>query len=396
MHVSEMCRFKRSFELMAIFAISFVVFLAPAVAAEVSDWSPTDNNNNATPPSGWPEGMNPSQVNDTGRAMMGAIRRWQINGTIDNKTGAITTDGAASIAQSQAVTAYSIYNPTGAGPYYDAVRAVLINPVSSATQNTNAFGAYFQNNQVTTPTHGGAVGVFSFGIGNAADTSSWGGNTLMSSKVGGGAGIVLYGWESDFQANNTTDTVLGYIMAGSSTVQPASAVAFQINSLSVQSPGLAKWTYGFSCADGTTGNLGVCKYVGAQATTGANTPSQLMWFGYRDASNVFQKYQLNVDASGSFHFTDSAGAGANHSFYFDSLLNIKNSGSIQVGGFNAGDTGAGTFSLAKVAPPSVAPGAGWATIFATSGTNAGTCALEVIAGTSTSPQKFQDNIGAGC
>jgi hypothetical protein len=44
--------------------------------SEVSSWSPTDASNNLTPPDGWPEGMQPSGVNDCGRMMMGAIRRW--------------------------------------------------------------------------------------------------------------------------------------------------------------------------------------------------------------------------------------------------------------------------------------------------------------------------------
>ena len=43
---------------------------------EVSSWSATDASNNLTPPDGWPEGMQPSGVNDVGRMMMGAIRRW--------------------------------------------------------------------------------------------------------------------------------------------------------------------------------------------------------------------------------------------------------------------------------------------------------------------------------
>src|SRR6266566_2318146 len=70
MHVSEMCHLARGFGLMAIFAIRC------ASAAEIVDWSATDGSNNATPPAGWPEGMNPAQVNDTGRAMMGAVKRW--------------------------------------------------------------------------------------------------------------------------------------------------------------------------------------------------------------------------------------------------------------------------------------------------------------------------------
>ena len=44
--------------------------------AELNDWDVVDANNNAAPPNGWPEGMNYSEVNNTGRADQGKIKRW--------------------------------------------------------------------------------------------------------------------------------------------------------------------------------------------------------------------------------------------------------------------------------------------------------------------------------
>ena len=43
---------------------------------DISTWNPVDNSNTTAPPDGWPEGMAPSAVNNSARAMMGAIRRW--------------------------------------------------------------------------------------------------------------------------------------------------------------------------------------------------------------------------------------------------------------------------------------------------------------------------------
>lgn len=43
--------------------------------SDVSTWSPTDDANTAAPPAGWPEFMMPSMVNNSARAMQGAIRR---------------------------------------------------------------------------------------------------------------------------------------------------------------------------------------------------------------------------------------------------------------------------------------------------------------------------------
>jgi hypothetical protein len=62
--------------------------------AELSDntnWSETDSSNNQTPPNGWPSAiMNPSQVEPTARAMMGAIKRFW-----DRMNGTITSGGSA-------------------------------------------------------------------------------------------------------------------------------------------------------------------------------------------------------------------------------------------------------------------------------------------------------------
>ena len=41
-----------------------------------SNWNENDTNNNQPAPDGAPEGMSPSGVNDTIRAVMGAVKRW--------------------------------------------------------------------------------------------------------------------------------------------------------------------------------------------------------------------------------------------------------------------------------------------------------------------------------
>jgi hypothetical protein len=53
--------------------------------SDVDTWSPIDESNTAPPPNGWPEFMLPSAVNNSARAMMGAVRRMydkQVDGTI--------------------------------------------------------------------------------------------------------------------------------------------------------------------------------------------------------------------------------------------------------------------------------------------------------------------------
>ncbi len=248
-----------------------------------------------------------------------ALNRLTANPLVGALTSPFSADGAlfSTATQPGATVPILITEAGGLGPYYDGIRSVVINPAGTITQNTNAIGAYFFNDQAVSPTHGGAVGLFSFGLNRALNGSSWGGNTLMVTKIGP-AGQAIYGWELDFLNNNTTDTVLGVIIAGSSPVQPAVAIGVQINSLSVQSPGTAMWTYGFACSDGVIS--GACQYIGAAATSGSNIGSQFINMGYRDGSGVFQTYATSVDTAGNLNIADSSVA--SHKVVFSNALSL--------------------------------------------------------------------------
>lgn len=56
----------------------------------------------------------------------------------------------------------------------------------------------------------------------------------------------------------------------------------------------------------------------------------------------------------------------------------------------------GTVLPKLASAPTAAPGAGLTNIFAVAGTNAGTCKLQMLAGTSTTPVTIVDNVGSGC
>lgn len=65
-----------------LFVLSSTFVIAPLCAAfpvradDISNWSEIDDNNNRSPPNGWPAGMLPTEVEPTARAMMGAIKRF--------------------------------------------------------------------------------------------------------------------------------------------------------------------------------------------------------------------------------------------------------------------------------------------------------------------------------
>lgn len=126
---------------------------------DVSSWSPVDESNTSAPPNGWPEGQATNTVNNCGRMMMGAVRRFydqllagaltlaglNVSGTVSagniTTSGNVTADGA--ITANGAITAGG--NITSSGNVY-------------AT-------GYFSDNIAVIDSTGGAVLVYKKGGG---------------------------------------------------------------------------------------------------------------------------------------------------------------------------------------------------------------------------------------
>jgi microcystin-dependent protein len=95
-----------------------------------SNWSETDASNNTPAPDGAPEGMFPSGVNDTLRAVMGATKRWY-DWSIPKITGGTST-------------AYTLAYSVAPGALLDGmVHVVQFNATNgnAATLNVNSLGA---------------------------------------------------------------------------------------------------------------------------------------------------------------------------------------------------------------------------------------------------------------
>jgi hypothetical protein len=96
-----------------------------------SSWSEIDASNNQTPPAGWPEGMQPSSVNNSARAGMGATKRFW------NRINAVKTTAGSS-------TAYTLSYDVAAASYYDGeIFTFVVNATcgASPTLNINGLGA---------------------------------------------------------------------------------------------------------------------------------------------------------------------------------------------------------------------------------------------------------------
>jgi hypothetical protein len=100
----------------------------------LNDWATVDANNNATPPDGWPENtMDYSDVNNTGRAVQGTLKRYfaDINGSLD----------AGGIADVYTLS----LNESGYGAYFDGMIFACTIPVTNLTTtptlDVNGIGA---------------------------------------------------------------------------------------------------------------------------------------------------------------------------------------------------------------------------------------------------------------
>lgn len=98
-----------------------------------SSWSEIDASNDAVPPSGWPEGMAPSDVNNSARSQMGGEKRWW-----DRSNATQTTTGTS--------TAYVLTYAATESALYDGEETSFVVHTSSGptpTLNRDGLGAKF-------------------------------------------------------------------------------------------------------------------------------------------------------------------------------------------------------------------------------------------------------------
>lgn len=96
-----------------------------------SSWSETDSSNIQNPPNGWPEAMQPSSVNNSARAGMGATKRFW------NRINAVKTTAGSS-------TSYTLTYDEAASQYYDGeIHSFVVDEANGAspTLNINGIGS---------------------------------------------------------------------------------------------------------------------------------------------------------------------------------------------------------------------------------------------------------------
>jgi len=293
--------------------------------SEVSSWSNTDAGNNLTPPDGWPEGMQPSGVNDCGRMMMGAIKRWYdtVTAGIANAmpisggtfTGAIVAPGITSTGNIDAT------DIGGRNLYVQNVTAAVDISASrdiTATRNVNGAFVYSSgdmNAAGNITANNGFYGNYIHSNGNIVADSQVGAATLNVSStatVGGNVtaggvysnGVVSAVSSVSAQSANITDSIacnlivanayvntVTYQLGGANFSTRGSDAAGAYNAIYDGAGGAAFVAYGpggsyYRCDNAhfftnRTATLNICRF---QAGDGNCINASGLWNSVSDAS----------------------------------------------------------------------------------------------------------------
>ncbi len=215
--------------------------------AALNDWQIVDANNNATPPDGWPENtMQYSEVNDTGRAVQGTLKRFyaDVNGSLS----------AGGVANAYTLT----LNETGYTSYFDGMYFACKIPASNtgaSTINVNSIGV-----QAIKARDGSDLTSGILDAGGIYEFRYDGVNFQLMGTLGGDVGVT----QATITNSDSVDLVDTNVALRVGAVDPDTAQHIEVSPSEVQSK-----------ADATTASvldlnpLGGKVNVGAQSGTGA-------------------------------------------------------------------------------------------------------------------------------
>jgi hypothetical protein len=166
--------------------------------ADISAWSPLDESNTASPPNGWPEGMQPSGVNNSARAMMGATRRFYDNlangsfvfssitcsGIITG--GTVNSTGGMNVAGTLTGAAVSVVTLTG-GTVNSTGNINAAGTITGDTVNSNGdmnVAGTLRGNQIISNGDMSAVGTFTGGVVNSTGSITAGLDVNVGRNLG--------------------------------------------------------------------------------------------------------------------------------------------------------------------------------------------------------------------
>jgi len=205
--------------------------------ADISAWSPVDESNTAAPPAGAPEGMAHSAVNNTMRAMMGAVRRfydWTTTNIValqnslanylpisgGSLTGPLGTPGLYVSGDANVSGGLGVAGNSGLAAV-SATSLVVTNGVTADSVSTNTVTA----NSVSASNHTSGVGV-NYYSNTEHNFRDLGGSISYAVFLSSGTYNVSGSWATFSDAALKTD-VLPYTTRGLAAVLALRPVSFR-------------------------------------------------------------------------------------------------------------------------------------------------------------------------
>lgn len=269
----------------------------------LNSWETVDANNNATPPDGWPENtMQYSEVNNTGRAVQGTMKRFfaDVNG---------------SLAAAGAADAYTLtLNETGYTSYFEGMWFACSIPADNtgaSTINVNGIGV-----QSITDRAGNALAAGELQSGGVYEFRYDGTNFQLMGTVTGVVAVP----QGTFTNSNNPDLVDTDVALRVGAADPDSAQHIEIGNSDIQSKSDATTAAGL-----VLNQLGGNVNIGAQSGTG----NVRLW---RDGSLTFLTANDEVIGRGSL----TADPTTPDNLSFSYIIESQDGNEYAEIGFNAG------------------------------------------------------------
>lgn len=294
--------------------------------ANVSTWSTTAANNNATPPDGWPEGQAPSTVNDCAREMMASLRSKFEDGEWFNWGHAPTFTGSTTFT-----------TPTNTKSVYPAGRRIRCNDATTLYGQV-VDSTYTATTSITVALDSGnlSASLTAVAVANIMPTSNSIPNTIgrKGADIASASSIDLGAATGDFVdvTGTTTITALGTANAGIvKTVRFTGALTLTHNGTSLILPGAVNIT----TTSGDTANfrsLGSGNWIciSYKLASGANTITGIKGADIASASTVDLSTATGdfIDITGTTTITafGTMAAGIQRTVRFTGALTLTHNG----------------------------------------------------------------------
>lgn len=199
--------------------------------SNISSWTTSAASNNASPPDGAPEGMQPSAVNDVIRENMGAVRRWYVDAEWINHGDALVRQTNNSFLVSR--TATEVYTAGRRIKLYDST-TIYGSVIASSASGANTLVTVSSSNLSSSLSSGG-VGIINPKFSSAP--------MATAAEILTGTTTSLLMTPGDFAGNKDLVGAAGYYKLPGGLI-------LQWDQLTTNATGDVTWTYPTAFASG--------------------------------------------------------------------------------------------------------------------------------------------------